>query len=53
MNAADLAKAKGSDPADPAAAAPGRPVAMDVGLGFAVGNGGRTVAVGTVTEPFD
>ena len=27
-----------------------RPVAMDVGLGFAVREGGRTVAAGTVTE---
>lgn len=31
----------------------GRPVAMDVGLGFAVREGGRTVAAGTVTELLD
>ncbi|MFV2012700.1 hypothetical protein [Micromonospora sp. LOL_027] len=31
----------------------GRPVAMDVGLGFAVREGGRTVAAGTVAEPLD
>ena len=31
----------------------GRPVAMDVGLGFAVREGGRTVAAGTVTEVLD
>lgn len=31
----------------------GRPIAMDVGLGFAVREGGRTVAAGTVTELLD
>ncbi|WBC22377.1 elongation factor Tu [Solwaraspora sp. WMMA2080] len=31
----------------------GRPVAMDVGLGFAVREGGRTVAAGTVAELLD
>jgi elongation factor Tu len=31
----------------------GRPVAMDTGLGFAVREGGRTVAAGTVTELLD
>jgi elongation factor Tu len=31
----------------------GHPVAMEVGLGFAVREGGRTVAVGTVTELLD
>jgi elongation factor Tu len=31
----------------------GKPVAMDVGLGFAVREGGRTVAAGTVTELLD
>ncbi|WP_189049656.1 elongation factor Tu [Micromonospora sonchi] len=31
----------------------GRPIAMDVGLGFAVREGGRTVAGGTVTELLD
>ncbi|WFE29030.1 elongation factor Tu [Solwaraspora sp. WMMD791] len=31
----------------------GRPVAMDVGLGFAVREGGRTVAAGTVTTLLD
>ncbi|RKN47705.1 elongation factor Tu [Micromonospora endolithica] len=31
----------------------GRPVAMDAGLGFAVREGGRTVAAGTVTELLD
>jgi len=31
----------------------GKPVAMQVGLGFAVREGGRTVAAGTVTELFD
>jgi elongation factor Tu len=31
----------------------GKPVAMDVGLGFAVREGGRTVAAGTVTEVLD
>ncbi|MFC7549343.1 elongation factor Tu [Plantactinospora sp. GCM10030261] len=31
----------------------GRPVAVDVGLGFAVREGGRTVAGGTVTELLD
>ncbi len=31
----------------------GRAVAMDVGLGFAVREGGRTVAAGTVTELLD
>ena len=30
-----------------------KPVAMDVGLGFAVREGGRTVAAGTVTELLD
>jgi elongation factor Tu len=35
------------------AVALGRPVAMDVGLGFAVREGGRTVAAGTVTELLD
>jgi elongation factor Tu len=30
-----------------------KPVAMDVGLGFAVREGGHTVAAGTVTEPLD
>ena len=28
----------------------GKPVAMDAGLGFAVREGGRTVAAGTVTD---
>jgi len=31
----------------------GQDVAMDVGLGFAVREGGRTVAAGTVTEVLD
>jgi elongation factor Tu len=31
----------------------GKPVAMEVGLGFAVREGGRTVAAGTVTELLD
>ncbi|KOX04323.1 elongation factor Tu, partial [Micromonospora sp. NRRL B-16802] len=31
----------------------GRPIAMDGGLGFAVREGGRTVAAGTVTELLD
>jgi elongation factor Tu len=31
----------------------GKPVAMDAGLGFAVREGGRTVAAGTVTELLD
>jgi elongation factor Tu len=31
----------------------GKPVAMDVGLGFAVREGGRTVAAGTVAELLD
>ncbi len=31
----------------------GKAVAMDVGLGFAVREGGRTVAAGTVTELLD
>ncbi len=31
----------------------GRPVAMEAGLGFAVREGGRTVAAGTVTELLD
>jgi elongation factor Tu len=31
----------------------GRPVAMDIGLGFAVREGGRTVAAGTVTALLD
>ncbi|MFC6020465.1 elongation factor Tu [Plantactinospora solaniradicis] len=31
----------------------GRPIAMDVGLGFAVREGGRTVAAGTVTALLD
>ncbi|WP_446215217.1 elongation factor Tu [Micromonospora sp. IBHARD004] len=31
----------------------GKPIAMDVGLGFAVREGGRTVAAGTVTELLD
>ena len=31
----------------------GKPVAMDAGLGFAVREGGRTVAAGTVTEVLD
>jgi elongation factor Tu len=31
----------------------GKPVAMDSGLGFAVREGGRTVAAGTVTEVLD
>jgi len=31
----------------------GKPVAMDVGLGFAVREGGRTVAAGTVTDVLD
>jgi elongation factor Tu len=31
----------------------GKPVAMDVGLGFAVREGGRTVAAGTVTAMLD
>ncbi|MBO4139692.1 elongation factor Tu [Micromonospora tulbaghiae] len=31
----------------------GRPIAMNVGLGFAVREGGRTVAAGTVTELLD
>jgi len=31
----------------------GKPVAMDVGLGFAVREGGRTVAAGTVTALLD
>ncbi len=31
----------------------GKDVAMDVGLGFAVREGGRTVAAGTVTELLD
>jgi elongation factor Tu len=30
-----------------------RPVAMDAGLGFAVREGGRTVAAGTVSAPLD
>jgi hypothetical protein len=31
----------------------GKDIAMDVGLGFAVREGGRTVAAGTVTELLD
>jgi elongation factor Tu len=31
----------------------GKPIAMEVGLGFAVREGGRTVAAGTVTELLD
>jgi elongation factor Tu len=31
----------------------GKPIAMDVGLGFAVREGGRTVAAGTVTALLD
>jgi len=31
----------------------GRPVAMDVGLGFAIREGGRTVGAGTVGELLD
>ena len=31
----------------------GKAVAMDVGLGFAVREGGHTVAAGTVTELLD
>jgi elongation factor Tu len=31
----------------------GKPIAMNVGLGFAVREGGRTVAAGTVTEVLD
>jgi elongation factor Tu len=31
----------------------GKPVAMDVGLGFAIREGGRTVGAGTVTELLD
>jgi elongation factor Tu len=31
----------------------GRPIAMDVGQGFAVREGGRTVAAGTVTDLLD
>jgi elongation factor Tu len=31
----------------------GQPVAIEVGLGFAVREGGRTVAAGTVTELLD
>ncbi len=31
----------------------GKPVAMDVGLGFAVREGSRTVAAGTVTALLD
>jgi elongation factor Tu len=31
----------------------GRPVAMAVGLGFAIREGGRTVAAGTVTKLLD
>jgi elongation factor Tu len=31
----------------------GKPIAMDVGLGFAVREGGRTVAAGTVTKVLD
>jgi elongation factor Tu len=30
-----------------------KPIAMDVGLGFAVREGGHTVAAGTVTELLD
>ncbi|MEV4755458.1 elongation factor Tu [Micromonospora sp. NPDC049559] len=43
------------DPGDTVAVtvALGRPIAMDVGLGFAVREGGRTVAAGTVTELLD
>jgi elongation factor Tu len=31
----------------------GKPVAMDAGLGFAVREGGKTVAAGTVTALLD
>jgi elongation factor Tu len=31
----------------------GKPIAMDVGLGFAIREGGRTVGAGTVTELLD
>jgi elongation factor Tu len=31
----------------------GKPVALDLGQGFAVREGGRTVAAGTVTELLD
>jgi elongation factor Tu len=31
----------------------GKPIAMETGLGFAVREGGKTVAAGTVTELLD
>ena len=31
----------------------GKPVAMEVGLGFAVREGGKTVAAGTITKLLD